>query len=422
MATIKAFKALRYNPKLVTNMENVICPPYDIVDNEEYNKLIKKSLYNLIRLELPKESETPYKHAKKLLDSWEKQGILTYDKKNSLYVYEEEFMLKNEVKKIKGLICRVKLEEFSKRIILPHEETLSKAKEDRLNLMENTACNFSPIYSLYIDDDNKTYTDINNLTNSKPTIEVTDENKIIHRLWIIDNQNITEKICSDFKTRKLYIADGHHRYETALKYNKLHPSNSSKYVMMMLVDMQNDGLVVFPTHRLVKNINDFDPQQLIKSVKTHFDILEIEDTKSIESKLNIYYKNGKNAFAFYYGKDKAVIMVLRDNSVLDNLIPQKSKAFKSLDVTVLHSLILEKLLGINDDNMANQLNLSYTRNFNKAFQEVDSGNANCAFILNPTKVSQIKDVALAGEKMPQKSTYFFPKLISGLVINDILID
>ena len=419
MATIKPFKALRYNPKFSGNIENVICPPYDIVDNAEYNSLAQKSPYNLIRLELPKESEKPYKYAKQLLDSWKSQGILTNDSKNSLYVYEEEFMLKNEVKKIKGFICRVKLEEFSEKIILPHEETLSKAKEDRLRLMENTACNFSPIYSLYIDDNNNTYANIDNLSDSKPDIEITDENKIIHRLWIIDNPNIIEKICSDFKKRKLYIADGHHRYETALKYNKLYPNNSSEYVMMMLVDMQNDGLVVFPTHRLVKNLNNFDPQKLIKNAKTHFDILEIDDIKSLESELNVYYKSGKNAFAFYYGKNKAVIMVLKDSKILNDIIPQKSEAFRSLDVTVLHSLILERLLGINSDNMANQLNLSYTRDFNKALDEVNVGNVNCAFILNPTKVSQIKDVALSGEKMPQKSTYFFPKLISGLVINDI---
>ena len=419
MAIIKPFKGLRYNQEKFLDLSSVICPPYDVVSQEEYNKLIKKSPYNLINLELPQSTKEPYKKAHDLFDEWKEKSILKKDLNNSIYIYEEEFLLKNEIKKIKGFICNVKLEEFSKQVILPHEETLSKAKDDRFNLLKETSCNFSQIYSLYIDDEKRTKVDIDKLSQGKPDIETKSDDGIIHRLWIIDNKNVIEKITNDFKDRKLYIADGHHRYETALKYSKTSSLESSNYVMMMLMDMENDGLAILPTHRIIKNLHNFDPNTLIEQCKTYFDIVYWDNIDTLESKLYSYYLENKKAFAFCYDSTKACIMVLRSTDIMDELLPKKSAAARDLDVTVLHELILKNFLGIDNENMKNQTNLSYTRCINVAIDSLKDDDVNCSFILNPTKISQIKNIALAGEKMPQKSTYFYPKLITGLVMNDL---
>ena len=190
-------------------------------------------------------------------------------------------------------------------------------------------------------------------------------------------------------------------------------------VMMMLVDMEHEGLVVFPTHRLVRNLESFDPAAVLEGCREHFEITEMENTDTIEEQLTALYEQGKKAFAFYCGGDRWQLLVLKDLSVMAQLLPDKSEASQGLDVTVLHSLVLEKLMGIDKENMANQVNLTYTRSMEEALTSVQNGESQCAFLLNPTRVTEIRDVAAAGEKMPQKSTYFYPKLITGLVMNEM---
>ena len=274
--------------------------------------------------------------------------------------------------------------------------------------------------------DRNTRSKIDKLSKSTPEIEFKDDDNIIHRMWTVTDQVQIQSICSDFADRKLYIADGHHRYETALNFRNYlreqgiakegHPSD---YVMMMLVDMEHPGLVVFPTHRIVRNLETFNSNEVIAKCEKYFDIIHYDNLDNMQSKLDEMYNKGKKSFGYYDGSKGWSLLTLKDMNVVRELLPELSPASQGLDVTVLHSLILERIFGINKENMAKQINLSYIKNKDDAINSVKDGDAQCAFIMNPTRVTEIRDVAAAGEKMPQKSTYFYPKLITGLVMNKI---
>ncbi len=426
MATVKAFPALRFTDKAGDISKNV-CPPYDIISASEREEYIKESENNIIRLELPV-GENAYAEAGELYKKWRKDGIVAPDETDGIYVYEEEFTAYGETKKIKGIFARVKLCEFSENVVLPHEETLSKAKTDRFNLMSATFCNFSPIYSMYTDAERVISGKVADLTSGKADIEFTAADGVIQRIWKIEKGADTDFIEKAFENKQLFIADGHHRYETGLNFKKkliedgiiTDENHAGNYIMMMLIDMENDGLVVFPTHRMVKGLENFDDVKALEKISEYFDV---SDIKKADVESTLMSLTHKKAYVMCRGNDKYSLLVLKDTpeagAALDELNPGKSDAYKGLDVTVLHSLILEKLFGIDKENMANQINLRYTRNFEEACAAADSDEYNCSFILNSTKVSEIKDVALAGEKMPQKSTYFYPKLITGLVMNEL---
>ena len=426
MAEIKPFKGMRYNTFLAGKIGELCCPPYDIISEEERLGYIAENEYNVIRLELPKEGEDVYKTAGEVLDMWRNTGVLVHEIKPAVYIYEEEFNAYNKRSSVKGIIVRVKVEEFSKGVILPHEFTLSKAKADRFNLMKATNCNFSQIYALYMDEEHTTLKTIDRLSDRKPDQKFTDSDHVTHKLWIITDEKVIEKLVNDFADRKLYIADGHHRYETALNYrNYCRENGISKegdpqdYQMMYLVDMQHPGLVVFPTHRMVRDPESFDKDEVLKGCEEYFDIKKFTSVGNINSELSKQYKHGKKAFGFYCGKGEWYLLVLKDIEVMADVLPDLSEASQQLDVSVLHSLILEKTMGIDKENMANQINLTYTKFFEEAIMKVDKGEFQCSFILNPTRVTEIRDVAAAGEKMPQKSTYFYPKMITGMVMNDL---
>ena len=426
MAEIKPFKGMRYNTFLAGKIGELCCPPYDIISEEERLGYIAENEYNVIRLELPKEGGDVYKTAGEVLDMWRNTGVLVHEIKPAVYIYEEEFNAYNKRSSVKGIIVRVKVEEFSKSVILPHEFTLSKAKADRFNLMKATNCNFSQIYALYMDEEHTTLKTIDRLSDRKPDQKFTDSDHVTHKLWIITDEKVIEKLVNDFADRKLYIADGHHRYETALNYrNYCRENGISKegdpqdYQMMYLVDMQHPGLVVFPTHRMVRDLESFDKDEVLKGCEEYFDIKKFTSVGNINSELAKQYKQGKKAFGFYCGKGEWYLLVLKDIEVMADVLPDLSEASQQLDVSVLHSLILEKTMGIDKENMANQINLTYTKFFEEAIMKVDKGEFQCSFILNPTRVTEIRDVAAAGEKMPQKSTYFYPKMITGMVMNDL---
>lgn len=417
MAEIKAFKGMRYT-SAAGDLNALVCPPYDIISDSQREKYIEENPCNIIRLELPKGGDERYKEAGKTLKDWLDREIFSCDKEDSIYVYEMLFSANGARNRLKGFVSLVKLVEFSEGVVLPHEETLSKAKEDRFNLMSETFCNFSQIYSLYMDEDGSTYNIIDGCSKGAPDMEVTDLDGTVHRMWKVSDSGVIKSVTEAFKDKKLYIADGHHRYETALNFHKKHGTESSGYIAMMLVNMENKGLVVFPTHRIVKNLENFSPEKVIEDCKPYFDIAEAPGEERMQAALNKFYDEGKKAFAMYTGYGKCYVMTLKDESAVKKLLPEMSEAYCGLDVTVLHSLVLERILGIDKENMANQKNLTYTRSRGEALEAVDMDGADCSFILNPTKVSEIRDVAAAGEKMPQKSTYFYPKLITGLVMNN----
>lgn len=426
MAIIKPFKGMKYDTAVAGDISALCCPPYDIISDEQRADFLAKNKNNIIRLELPKEGSDPYAVAADVLNMWRDKGILTYDNTPCIYIYEMEFIAYGERKSVKGIIARVKLEEFSKGIILPHEFTLSGAKEDRFNLMKATNCNFSQIYALYMDGEHTTLRTVDSCSNGKPELEMTDEDGVTHRLWTIYDKGVIAKLVDDFSVRRLYIADGHHRYETALNYRNYCRENGLSqegdpcdYQMIFITDMEHPGLVVFPTHRLVYNLKDFDKQAVLVKCQRYFDVTPKHGTDSIEKELAALYDNGKKAFAFYCGNQEWYLLVLKDINVMDDVLPDVSVASRRLDVSVLHSLVLEEIFGIDKENMAKQINLKYTKLFDDAIKGVDDGKYQCSFVLNPTRVTEIRDVAAAGEKMPQKSTYFYPKMITGMVMNDL---
>lgn len=417
MAVIKPFKGLRFTEK---DLNTLVCPPYDIISPAQREGFLAANPHNIVRLELPTGADG-YAEAGGALGEWMRDGVLRQDESEGIYVYEMEFSVGCERHSVKGFVSLVKLEEFSAGVILPHEETLSKAKDDRFKLMSATGCSFSQIYSLYMDSENVVAALLDAASEGAPDMEVTDGDGTIHRCWIVDDARSVSAISAALAEKKLYIADGHHRYETALNYRRKLVEGGENlglcdYVCMMLVNMENDGLVVFPTHRVVNDVAGFDKDELLEDCTEWFDVFLQSDVVAAQEKLTECYQNGKTAFILYTGGTDYNLLVLKNEGAVKRLSPRMSGAYCGLDVSALHTLILERILNIDRENMAGGKTLTYTRSAEEAVVAVKNG-ANCCFLLNPTRVGEIRDVALEGEKMPQKSTYFHPKLITGLVMN-----
>ena len=420
MAEIRPFRGVRYTEK-AGNMDELLCPPYDIINEQQRSEYLQKNAHNIVKIELPVEeagTDDRYGAAAACLDAWMAEGILARDPKPSLYIYEEQYTLHGETKSVRGIISLVRIEEFEKGVIMPHEFTLSKPKEDRLNLIKATQSNISTIYSLYSDSGRSTGVKLELLTQRKPDIEAV-EGKCIHRLWVVDDALQIAAICRDFEKRNLYIADGHHRYETSLKYRNLCRENGAPegspcdYVMMLLVNMDDDQFSLFPTHRLIKNVEDFDVERFLKGIEANFRIEKHQGVGSIKSTLNEYYLQGRKVTAWYVGNDTWYLLKLRSASeAMKEAMPACSKALRDLDISILHELVLNQVMHYNNEDCVN-----YTRSFTEAIASVDEGKYCCCFILNPTRIQDIKDIVDANEKMPQKSTYFYPKPTTGLVMN-----
>ena len=426
MAEIRPFRALRYDLEKAGTIGELTCPPYDIISEAQRQEYLSRNGHNLIRLELPREGEDPYAQAAEILTRWRQEGVLRLDMDPGMYLYEEEFLSgvdQGERRSVLGLVCLVRLTDFSQGVVLPHEETLSKAKEDRFRLMTATRCNFSSIYSLYHDETGATRQRLLHLKETcAPRYEFSD-GLVTHRLWVVNDTEALDALREDFAGRKLYIADGHHRYETALRYRDTLREQGTylpgaDYVMMTLTDMEDPGLTVFPTHRLVRGLPTFDSAALQEACREHFTLEKTSSREESQAALDAAYGEGKHAFALFDGKGWTVL-TLKDPAVMEQLLPDMSQAYRELDVSILHSLVLERLLGIDKENMANQKNLTYTRSAQEAEESVEQGESQCCFLLNPTRVEEIGQVAQNGEKMPQKSTYFYPKLITGLVMNSL---
>ena len=424
MAEIRPFRPLRYTEKS-GRIEDVVSPPYDIISPEERAALVKSSEYNVVRLELPEGGDDKYSNAAALLKVWKENEILAADEDEGIYIYSETFTVKGLTRTFYGMLCRVKLYDFSEKVVLPHEETLSKAKKDRFNLMSETFCNFSPVYSLYNDETRKVDDVMKDAMTGKPEVEFTDNAGVTHKIWKIADNNRINEITNAMAAKQLFIADGHHRYETALNFrNSLRDTGkleetSADYLMMMLVDMDNPGLVVFPTHRLVNPPEDMSVEELVEKCSGSFTVEKYPDINEVEKYLD--NNASKTSFALYAGGKEFYLLTLKDDGAMKAALPDKSEAYRGLDVSILHTLILETVLGIDAENMALGKSLTYTRDISFAVESVNNGSSKFAVFMNPTKIREIKNVSLAGEKMPQKSTYFYPKLITGLVINDLTI-
>ncbi|HZJ58225.1 MAG TPA: DUF1015 domain-containing protein [Clostridia bacterium] len=440
MAEIIPFKALRYNVDIVGDVSDVVTPPYDIISSEEQEGFYNVNPYNSIRLELPKdlpgdsEHDNKYTRAGEILNSWQDQGVLLTEEKDCLYIYQQEFKLGDQISRVRtGLIGLIRLEEFDKGIILPHENTLSKPKADRLQLMRACNANFSQVFGLY-DDHKRRVPSLIDAYCSKHKPDILADGGPIEtkeRVWAVDDPQFIGDIREALKGEKLYIADGHHRYETALAYrNELRDKNPNhtgdelyNYVMMTMVDMEDSGLVILPTHRIVNGICNFSIDSLIDSLGDQFYIEEYDGAAfDIKEKSNIIQnildEKGLHTFVLYVGSGHPIYALsLKSMDMMKTLHPKRHSSYLDLDVSILHSLILDRILGIGEKELANQENLEYTHNIMEGIEEVEHGNHQMTFFISSTAVRQIQEVSLANEKMPQKSTYFYPKLITGLVFN-----
>ena len=389
MPKICPFNALMYSD--AGPWDTLCCPPYDVVSEREQLALESRGPYNAIRLERPLGGE-PYKTAKTRLDAWLAQGVLRRDERAAYYMMEMDFSINEKRYTMRGFTARMELSPFSEGRVLPHEETMSRAKADRLALMEATGCNFSAIYGLY-DDAGAAGEVLSAVSEAAPEIEFTMPDGTAHRLWRITDVGLQGRLTAALEDTPVFIADGHHRYETALEYRRRHGGD---FVMATLVDINDPGLVVLPTHRVVTDCDAGVPERFLKGVQG---VCGVEETELCEP------------------PDGAVIMYHNGRSYLFTFDGGRSAAYCGLDVAMLHGLILEPYFGI--DTLSAQNKLGFTRDAGEAVEMVDGGKGQCAFMLAATKISQIREFSLAGEKMPQKSTYFYPKLITGLGFNEI---
>jgi len=431
MAEIIPFRGVRYNLNLINDLSQVITPPYDVIDEKKQKYYYEKSPYNIIRLEygqiFPQDDENNnvYTRAAWELKKWMEQEILHQEEQPALYLYEMGFQLGGEKYTRRGFFACVKVEDFHKKVILPHEETLSKPKEDRLKLLRACKANFSPIFGLFSDKEFVVEGAFKKLQ-EKTIIDFQDEEGINHRLWAIKKGPEVNSIVSLLKDKQIFIADGHHRYETALEFSKeMGGKEDYSYVLMGLVNLYNPGLVVLPTHRLVKNLSNFDLKSFLNKISTYFYLEEFsfqENDKfnvfeKLQEKLHKIGEKRNHAFGVYGGSNSFYLLTLKDKKVMDHFDLDYSPDWKDLDVSVLQVIIMENILEIKSTQRKEESNLTYKRDEKESIEEVDRGSHQLAFFLNPTRVEEIITVAGGGERMPQKSTFFYPKLITGLVIN-----
>ena len=430
MAIIIPFKGIRYNPAKV-DVNQVVTPPYDVIDASSQEKFYEINPYNVISLELGKtqpndtDNNNRYTRAAGYLKEWLDSGVLTHDGKPSLYLYEQKFDAKGEQKVRSGFISGVQANDYSKGEVLPHEETLPKHKADRLNLMKATHANFSPIFGLYADPEHTIEKALDRAKGGrKPDIEITDTQGVINRLWVISDENTLQTVVNQMAAKKIFIADGHHRYETAVNFGKEMAAEGKTgfdYLMVCLVNLYNEGLVVFPTHRVVKNLTNLDVNNLIQGLQEDFIVEEQPGDTQLDDFIAKLETKGQSSpsFGLYTNERKYYLLSLRDVTMLDTLhLEGRSAAWRRLDVSILHTLILEKLLSIGSQQRADESNLVYVRDEDTSKDFVDNGTAELVFFMNSTKVEEVTDIATGEEKMPQKSTFFYPKVITGVVMND----
>lgn len=439
MATIVPIRGIRYVPEKVGDIAEVVTPPYDIIDSIAQARYYARHPNNIIRLELGQifqqddDRQNRYTRAAGYYSRWLEEGILARENKPALYLYEQEFTVEGKRLVRTGFICGLELKPYGPGNVLPHEETLSKPKADRLQLMRACRANFSPMFGLYDDpaeDVNQTLRSACGLR--PPDVSFVDEAGESHRLWVITNSRVHKKITRLFKNWTIFIADGHHRFETALNFYQESLANGEKLlptVLVTLVNLHDPGLLILPTHRLVKNLKDFDSDAFKEQLLDYFKLeayplpgSRAEQPATVRSFLQELKARGQTDHAFgFYSRDKILyLLTLKKEVSPRKLFPDRSEAWSNLDVSILDHLVLDRLLKIGGELRRNQDHLSYTHNELEAVEAVDSGAEQAVFLLNPTRVEQVIAVASNGEKMPQKSTYFYPKLITGLVINPLV--
>ena len=435
MATIKPFRGTRYNPEEIEDLSKVISQPYDRVRHGLQEKYYDQSPHNVVRIIKGKEKaedddeNNVYTRAREYYETWLDKGVLMREEQPALYVLRQSFTLPDGTEKTRqGLVSAFQLSTFDEGVVLPHERTHSGPKVDRLNLMRATQVNFGHIFMLYPGDR------INDLLNT--AVEQTEgleardlfEKDVLQQFWPVTEAAIVEGVLEEMAPKQnLIIADGHHRYETALNYRdemrKKHPdappNAGFNFRMVTMVSMEDPGLVILPTHRLIHSYGKMSAGEILEQATAYFNLIPVAGREELEAALDEATPDHPR-FGFYSGGYH--VLQLKDPDVMDRLLSRRDPAWRMLDVTVLHELLIERVMGISPEAVERKENIEYLRDPQMGYDAVDEGEAEFLFVLNPTRMEQVRACTAAGEKMPQKSTDFYPKVISGMVMMPIGVD
>jgi uncharacterized protein (DUF1015 family) len=433
---IKPFKGFRFDPKVVGDVGKCTAPPFDVIDSALQQQLYDKSEYNIVRITKGKtepsdsEHDNQYTRAAEYLQRWIKTGILKQDTEKAIYAYIQDFRITEMKYQRLSFIALTKLEEFGPKV-RPHEEVFEKPMTDRLNLKRATAARFGLVFMLYEDKQKIAEKIIKSIAEQKPLVDFTFED-IRQRLFAITDRSCINAIVKMMSYQSCIIADGHHRYTTGLTYSKESTNPAAKYQMLSFANICQDGLKLLATHRLVGDLKNFNIVKFITNLKKDFNITELpfssagDKTAAYQkmlTQIQTEYNNDRNAFGIYGSNDAFYVAVLKNKRAMDSAAPDKSDIWKSLDISVLHKLVLEKLLGIDEKQLTKDGNVGYVKGAPNAIDDsirlVDTGQKQVLFLLNPVKMQQLQMVTAIGERMPHKSTYFYPKMYTGLVIQKI---
>jgi uncharacterized protein (DUF1015 family) len=424
---IKPFRGILYDRKNVRDLTLVVAPPYDVISKPRQNELYRNSPYNIVRIELgkihPSDSakDNRYTRARSAFGSWLESGILARDSRESFYIYSQQYRYGGKTIERFGFMGLMSLDEKSGRKVLPHENTLLAPKLDRLDLTRMVRANLSPIYVLYDDDSCKMASTIKKaVAKARPFMDIRFE-RVRNRAWRCDDPRIVHEIGRMMSGKDIFIADGHHRYEVSKMYREelrrrkapQDAIDAAASLMVYFVASDEKILTVLPAHRLPRDIGGLTGREIVSRLSKHFRISGAGSLRSMMALLK--KKRDEHAFGMYLGKGRFYVLILKDVKESDGAIKDKPKEWRRLDVSILHRFIFVHILGIKDSDD----NIEFVKSPEETAGLVDKGAFKVAFFLNPTKVSQIKRIARLGEKMPRKATYFYPKPISGVVINPL---
>jgi len=433
MADVHPLRGWRYDISQSGSLADVTAPPYDVIGPEEQDELYERHPCNVVRLILNREEpgddspEARYERAANFLRHWKTEGVLQQERENALYVYHQNFEWDGQTYNRKGFLGRIRLEEFGKGQVFPHEQTMSGPKADRLALTKTCRMNLSPIFGLYPDDAAAAQTPLEEVVAGETPLEVTDSLGVLHRLWPVTDQAVINRVCTVLKEKPIFIADGHHRYETALNYrnwlaeqgtlDENHPAN---FVLMMFVGMSDPGLAILPTHRLVSGLPNLTRDELTAALQSNLELETIgrgadaarETWELIEA------DGGQNLLGFGTAADgEWMLGRVTDASVMSKLCPEQSPAWRSLGVSLLHKQVLDHLLKQQFPQAEPQCR--YVHLLDEVDAGLSGGEYPLAVLVPPAGIDHVREIASQFEKMPPKSTYFYPKLLSGLVFNPL---
>jgi uncharacterized protein (DUF1015 family) len=418
MADVQPLRALRYDLGKAGPLDRLTAPPYDVIDVQARAELASRSPYNVVAVDLP-QGDDPYAAAGALWNEWQKQGVVVRDAEPALWALTQSYRTPDGATRVRsGFFCRVRLTPYGPGLVRPHERTHPAAKEDRLRLMRATHANLSPIFALYADPERLAWSAIEEATRTEPWGEVTDADGTTHRLWRVADGATIERVREVLADRELLIADGHHRYETARTYaDEVGGEGDHRYVLMCLVSLSDPGLTILPTHRLVRGIDGDRRQHLARMLERDFHVREVAPAELAPDPAS----NGDRPVYGYLeaGNDRALRLELASPELAERALAQHSAPYRRLDTAVLEKLVLEQALGLSGEDISHGRGLAYASDVGETIALIERKEYDVAFLLRPTPVEQVRAVAEAGETMPPKSTYFYPKLLSGLLFNPL---